>query len=110
MPLTHFGFIATGPGMRPDIHRSDISVPGYRMTVVCVPTVDEAPQVAKAMALDGVELIELCGAFGPAATAAVATAIGPKVALGVVTYPGASATAMHRIFSPDPPAEARAGS
>lgn len=98
MPLTHFGFIATGPGMTPDIHRSEISVPGYRMTVVCISSIEDAPQVAKAMEGDGVELIELCGAFGPAATAAVAAAIGPKVALGVVTYPGSSATAMHRIF------------
>lgn len=57
-------------------------------TLVCVgiPDVTEAPQVAKELVADGVELIELCGAFSGAGLAAVSAAIEGAVPVGAVFF------------------------
>ena len=38
------------------------------------------------LAAEGIELIEVCGAFGPEGAAAVAQAAGDKVAVGYVVH------------------------
>ena len=86
MALTRWGFIyklgseATAP--REDVLGSDDCV----LVSVGVPEVADGPEVARRLVDEGVQLIELCGAFGPAGTAAIVEAVGGKVAIGGVYY------------------------
>lgn len=98
MALTHFGFIVTGQGLDPATHRTTLQSASFRMEVVGVTRPDQAPDVAKAMVASGVQLIELCGGFGPLGTAAVLEAIGGAVPVGAVGYGPESIDAMHALF------------
>jgi hypothetical protein len=55
--------------------------------------------VARTLVSEGVQLIELCGGFGPLWTAKVIEAIGPAVPVGAVGYGPESIDAMHALFS-----------
>ena len=99
MALTHFGFIVTGSGLEPAHHRTTLESPSFRMEVVGITRASEAPAVAKAMVARGVQLIELCGGFGPVGTAAVLEAIGHAVPVGSVAYGPESIDAMHALFA-----------
>lgn len=86
MALTRWAFIytlgseATAP--REDVLGSDDCV----LVSVGVPSVGEGPEVARRLVDEGVQLIELCGAFGPAGTAAIVEAVAGRVAVGGVYY------------------------
>ena len=47
---------------------------------------------------ENVQLIELCGAFGPAETQAALEAAAGRVPVGAVTYPCSEATGLHTLF------------
>ena len=85
MALTHFGFIVTGPGLDPNHHRTIMSSPEFTMVAVGVGSAADGIQVARDLVADGVELIELCGGFGPVWTARVIEAVG-DVPVGSVGY------------------------
>lgn len=69
-------------------------------TLVCVgvPTVAEAPAVAKQMLAQGVELIELCGGFGGAGLASVIAAVDGRVPVGAVFYGVDASAGLQRLF------------
>lgn len=57
-------------------------------TLICVGVRDisEAPEAARRLVSEGVELIELCGGFGGAGLGAVVSAVGEQVPVGAVFY------------------------
>jgi Family of unknown function (DUF6506) len=69
-------------------------------TLVCigVPSVADAPDAARALLVEGVQLIELCGAFGGAGLAEVVAAVEGRVPVGAVFYGSEAGTGLHRLF------------
>lgn len=99
MSLTRFGFIVTGAGLDPSRDRSVMSSAGFQMIAVGVPTALAGVEVARALVAEGVQLIELCGGFGPVGTAAVLEAVGGAVPVGSVGYGPESIAALAQLFS-----------
>ena len=98
MALTKFGFIVTGKGLDPAKHRLVMTSPSFEMIAVGIETPSQAPAVAKALLDEGVQLIELCGGFGPAGTAPVLDAVGGKIPVGSVGYGPESIDGMFELF------------
>ncbi len=65
-----------------------------QLLCVGVATVDDGPVAARQMRAEGVELIELCGAFAGAGLAAVVA----EVPVGAVFYGGEAATGLAGLF------------
>ncbi|WP_283136612.1 DUF6506 family protein [Rhizohabitans arisaemae] len=59
---------------------------GGRTTIIGVPDPETAAKTALDLIADGVGRIELCGAFGPAAAAAVYRAVDGAVPVGLVLF------------------------
>lgn len=99
MSLARFGFIVTGAGLDPLRDRSLMSSDRFQMIAVGVPTAAAGVDVARSLVAEGVQLIELCGGFGPAGTAAVLAAVAGAVPVGSVGYGPESIDALARLFS-----------
>ncbi|MCA9621696.1 MAG: hypothetical protein KC731_21885 [Myxococcales bacterium] len=99
MALARFGFIVSGSGLDPRIHRAEMSSPTFRMTVVGVSDPRRGAEVATRLADEGVQLIELCGGFGPLGTAAVVAALGGRVPVGAVAYGPEAIASLASLFS-----------
>lgn len=69
-------------------------------SLVCigVRSVDEAPQIARTLADEGVELIELCGGFGGAGLGEIVAAVGGRVPVGSVFYGVDASAGLQRLF------------
>jgi predicted polyphosphate/ATP-dependent NAD kinase len=100
MALSRWGFIYTlGPDADAGSNRVDVvGSPGCVLVTVGVPSVDDAPAAARELVDDGVELIELCGAFGAPGTAAVVAAVGADVPVGGVFYGGEATAGLNALF------------
>lgn len=70
-------------------------------SLICigVPSVSDAPSLARQLVEDGVELIELCGGFGGAGLAAVVSAVQGRVPVGAVFFGVEASSGLNRIFS-----------
>ncbi|MGC4079480.1 MAG: DUF6506 family protein [Rubrivivax sp.] len=99
MALTRFGFIVTGTGLDPDTHVAVMESSTFRMIAVGVARAEDGVEVAKRLVADGVQLIELCGGFGPIWTARIIEAIGGAVPVGAVAYGPESIDAMYALFA-----------
>jgi hypothetical protein len=93
-----WAFIYTLAGDRTAARTDTIGAPDCRLVAVGVPTAADAPAVIDGLIADGVQLVELCGAFGPAETAAVLAAVDGRVPVGAVTYPAGQADGLHALF------------
>lgn len=69
-----------------------------QLVCVGVPRVDDGPEAARTLLAEGVELIELCGAFAGAGLAAVVAEVDGKVPVGAVFYGGEAATGLSALF------------
>jgi len=98
MALGKFGFIVTGAQLNPAQHRSVMQSPAFEMISVGVSSPSEGVAVAQQMVSEGVQLIELCGGFGPAWTARVQEAIAHRVPVGSVSYGPETIDALHKLF------------
>jgi hypothetical protein len=98
MSLERFGFIVTGAGLDPDEHRTTISSDRFRGVMVGVTEPAQALPVARQMVADGIQLIELCGGFGPVWTAKVIEAIDGAIPVGSVGYGPEAISGMYRLF------------
>ena len=69
-------------------------------TLICVgiPTLAEAPRIARELLAEGVELIELCGGFGGAGLGAVVEAVQGRVPVGAVFYGVEASSGLQRLF------------
>ena len=63
-----------------------------------VPRVDDGPDAARQLLAEGVDLIELWGAFSGAGLAAVVAEVDGKVPVGAVFYGGEAATGLSELF------------
>ncbi len=99
MALTRFGFIVTGSGLDPAVHRQVLCSPQFEMITIGVSQPEHGPQAALALLQEGVQLIELCGGFGPIGAAAVLAAVKGAVPVGSVGYGPESIDAMQRLFA-----------
>ncbi len=98
MPLEKFGFIVCQPGMDAATHRVEMAAPNFVMIALGVNEVDDAPAAAQALKEEGVQLIELCGGFSAAATAAVELALGSDFPVGAVSYGPEAIEPMQKLF------------
>ena len=99
MALTSFGFLVTGAQLHPARDRVTLSSPVFEMTVIGMSSPADGPAAAAELVAGGVQLIELCGGFGPVHTAAVIAAIDGQVPVGAVGYGPEAIDALHQIFS-----------
>ena len=99
MSLTNFGFIVTGAGYDPAEHRAELAWGQMKTTIVGVSSPEQGVAVAQQLVADGVQLIELCGGFGPRWTARVIDAIEQRVPVGSVAYGPESIDQMHELFA-----------
>ncbi len=89
-------------GADPDADRLTLTNDESIATVVAVPDVAAAREVAAALAAEGVTLVELCGGFGVSDVAAVRSALPDGVALGHVTFAADSLLAAADYARPQP--------
>lgn len=70
-------------------------------SLICigVPSVSDAPALARQLIEEGVELIELCGGFGGAGLAAIVSAVHGRVPVGAVFFGVDASCGLNRIFS-----------
>lgn len=99
MALTEFGFIVTGSGFDPQTSATVMETPSFRMTTIGVATPDQGIDAAKRLVADGVQLIELCGGFGPLWTGRIIEAIDDAVPVGSVGYGPEAIDRVHDIFA-----------
>jgi|JI9StandDraft_1071089.scaffolds.fasta_scaffold910348_2 hypothetical protein len=97
--MQKWGFIYTLGDREGAIRRDVIGSAACELICVGVPSVEDAVAAAKGLLEDGVELIELCGAFEAEGLAAVKHAVDGKVPAGAVFYGGDAAPGLHRLFS-----------
>ncbi|WP_375788025.1 DUF6506 family protein [Bradyrhizobium sp. Pha-3] len=98
MALTKFGFVVTGGGLDPTQHRTVMKSDHFEMIAIGVSEPSQGLAVAEELVGEGVQLLELCGGFGPVWTAQVIEAIGGKIPVGSVGYGPEAITLMHELF------------
>ncbi len=98
MGLSKFGFIVTGSGLDPDTNRMSMKSDSFEMIAVGVENASEGVSVAQDMVANGIELIELCGGFGPIWTSKIIEAINGKIPVGSVGYGPESIDQMYHLF------------
>ena len=98
MALTNFGFIVRGEGLDPARDIQVMETPSFKMTTIGISRPDQGLKAAKRLVGDGVQLIELCGAFGPIWTARIIEAIDDAVPIGSVAYGPEAVDRVHAIF------------
>lgn len=96
-----YGFIFLGPETDSAVDRVAIERGGFRSTIVPVPEPSAAAvEVAVELVEDGVQLIELCGIFGPSLTAQVIEATGGRVPIGSVGFGSESVSGLAALVGP----------
>ncbi len=94
MALERFGFIVVG-----DSFEQEQGTENFKMKVVGVKSPKEAPDAALRMVEEGIQIIELCGAFGPLWTSKVIEITENKVPVGTVTYGPESMPGLFKVLS-----------
>ncbi len=98
MALTDFAFIVFGPDYTADTHTETLQSEALKTRVVGVNSLEMAETMAKELVADGVQLIELCGWFGPKGAAYIIEAVGDQIPVGFVTSGPDSYDLMHELF------------
>jgi predicted polyphosphate/ATP-dependent NAD kinase len=99
MALTKFGFLVTGNGFNPARDVQLMQTAQFTMIIIGCATAADGPAAARQLVAEGVQLIELCGGFGPIWTARIIDAIGDAVPIGAVAYGPETIDRLHAIFS-----------
>ncbi|GAB2637171.1 DUF6506 family protein [Nocardia goodfellowii] len=98
MALTAWGFIYTAAGSDPAAE-TIVDTPRCRSIFVGVDDPQQVLDVARRLVDSGVQLIELCGGFGPVWTARVIEAIGGAVPVGAVAYGTEAVDQVYALFA-----------
>ena len=78
----------------PDVEsgkRVKIDTPTLSMMMVGAKDYDDAVNIAKNLVEEGIQLIELCGGYGPVGAAKIIEAVGDKIPVGLVSFGSESA-------------------
>lgn len=88
MKFNSFAFIFLTPGFSAAENSMMTEKNGYRFKAVGIDMTDKskAIEVAKALAAEGYQMIELCGGFGPEWVYKVTEALENKIPVGGVFY------------------------
>ena len=97
MALQYWAFFFTGAEGGPSVHT--VITPAQRTDLVHVATPADAVAEAVRLVAEGVQLIELCGAFGPVWAGKIIEATGGAVPVGAVAYGPEAVDQVHAIFS-----------
>jgi hypothetical protein len=98
--MIKWAFFFDAPEVNPAVDRMVIERGGMRSTIIAVPDPEIAVQLSVELVAEGVQFIELCGAFTPVVAAKIIEATGGKIPVGIVGYSGGqSVQALARIFS-----------
>lgn len=96
--MEKWGFIYTsGDGDGQPVH-GETGSQACGLLTVGVPSTEVPSEVVEQLIAEGVELIELCGAFGPGAASAVIEMVDGRVPVGYVTYPASEAGGLQALF------------
>ena len=96
--MEKWGFIYTsGDGDGQAVH-GEAGTQACILLTVGVPSTTVDPEIVEGLIAEGVELIELCGAFGPDAAAAIVDQVDGRVPVGFVTYPASEAAGLQALF------------
>ncbi len=87
MAQTKYAFIIQAPGYGMPAQGATVQSPEFHALIVGVSTQAEALAAVDVLVADGVEIIELCGAFSLEDAAEIRARAGEQVSVGVVTYP-----------------------
>ncbi len=98
MALGHWVFLYTAPGLEPEGRVTVVDSPRCRTVLVGVPDVASGVRYARTLGSE-VQLVELCGGFGPRGTAQVLEALGGRIPVGSVGYGPESVDGVQAIFS-----------
>ena len=99
MALTDFAFIVFGWDYDSEVHNRKIVSDTLTTRVIGVDSLEKAESVALELVADGVQLIELCGWFGPKGAARIIEAVGDKVPVGFVTHGPDSINTQFELFN-----------
>lgn len=99
MALRKFGFIVTGAGLDASTSRTVMRSERFEMIAVGVAKPEDGIGVAQELVAEGIQLLELCGGFGPVWTGKIVEAIKGKIPVGSVGYGPESIDAMYALFS-----------
>lgn len=81
MKLTKYAFLMIGEGYNP-AQTSTLDSGAFSTTTICVEDIDMACEEAKKLVPQGIQLIELCGAFKGEMVDAVIGAVEGKIPVG----------------------------
>ncbi|WCE29324.1 DUF6506 family protein [Vibrio sp. SCSIO 43137] len=81
MKLTKYAFLMIGEGYKP-AQLSTLDSGAFSTTIICVENIDMACEEAKKLIEQGIELIELCGAFKGEMIDDVINAVEGKIPVG----------------------------
>jgi len=96
--MKKWGFIYTLGDAGAVSRRDVIGSSACELVCVGVPTVEDGPAAARDLLADGVQLIELCGAFSGTGLSEVVGAVKGEVPVGAVFYGGEASAGLHRLF------------
>ena len=99
MALTDYAFIVFGSDYSSEIPRASIKSDTLTTRIVGVNSIENAVSAAVELADDGVQLIELCGWFGPKGAARIIEAVGDRIPVGFVGHGPDSIKTMYDLFS-----------
>ena len=94
-------FIVQAPDGDPSKHRSTIKTSKAEMTTIVVErfNFDQAEEVCKELAQDGIDCVFLCPGFSHKAVARMADVLGDKVAIDVARGDGPAAMIMGQLLA-----------
>jgi hypothetical protein len=99
MALSLWAFIYTGKGCDPARDRVVVGSPSCRCITVGVERAEQGVEVARALVGEGVQLIELCGGFGPVWAGRIVEATGGAVPVGAVGFGPEAIDQLHALFA-----------
>ena len=96
----NFLFIVKSRDFDPAVHHTCMESAFNKTIVYGVSTIEQACEVARREVQNGVQLIDLCGAFGEAGMQAVVDAIDCDVPVGYVVYSQSEMQTHDLLFPP----------
>lgn len=88
MALKAWAYIYLSPGFSPEKHTTTVRSADCRFTAIGIDfgEPERVIEIARQLVTDGIQMIELCGGFGPLWVAKVSEAIGGKIPIGSTAY------------------------